>query len=155
MAYLQSYRGDYRGGYGSRGDPGLFGFLGGAVRKVGRVVTRAFVPPPIRAIAETIMPGPAIAPSARMPQMRMPAVTETRDPGYARKKREAAGLPPKRRRMNPGNAKALRRAIRRQESFVKLARKALKGTKSTITTRGSRSRAVKISEHGPGGVTVR
>jgi len=43
----------------------------------------------------------------------------------------------KRRRMNVGNAKALRRAIRREQGFVKLARRALKGTGYRITTRGS------------------
>lgn len=44
----------------------------------------------------------------------------------------------KRRRMNVTNAKALRRAIRRQDGFVKLARRALKGSGYTIATRGSR-----------------
>lgn len=43
----------------------------------------------------------------------------------------------KRRRMNPGNAKALRRAIRREEAFVGLAKRALKGSKYTVTTRGA------------------
>lgn len=44
----------------------------------------------------------------------------------------------KRRRINPANPKALRRAIRRQDGFVKLARRALKGSGYTIVTRGSR-----------------
>ena len=62
----------------------------------------------------------------------------------------------KRRRMNAGNAKALRRAIRRQGAFVNLAKKALKGSGYTIQARGSRrSRPVSIRESGPGSVTVR
>lgn len=44
----------------------------------------------------------------------------------------------RRRRMNPTNPQALRRAIRRQQGFVKLARKALQGTGYQIVTRGSR-----------------
>jgi len=43
-----------------------------------------------------------------------------------------------RRRINPANPKALRRAIRRQDGFVKLARRALKGSGYTIVTKGSR-----------------
>ncbi len=63
---------------------------------------------------------------------------------------------PRRRRMNVANAKALRRAIRRQMGFVKLARKALKGTGYTIVSRGSRSRRpVSIKESGAGSVIVR
>jgi len=62
----------------------------------------------------------------------------------------------KRRRMNVGNAKALRRAIRRQQGFVKLARRALKGTGYTVTSRGSsRRRPVSVRESGPGSVVVR
>lgn len=63
---------------------------------------------------------------------------------------------PRRRRMNVANAKALRRAIRRQAGFVKLARKALKGTGYTIVTRGSRSRRpLSVKESGPGSVILR
>lgn len=43
-----------------------------------------------------------------------------------------------RRRMNPANPKALRRAMRREEAFVRMARRSLKGSKYTISTRGSR-----------------
>jgi len=61
----------------------------------------------------------------------------------------------KRRRMNVANPKALRRAIRRQAGFVKLARKALKGSGYTIVTRGSgRRRPINIREAGSGSVTV-
>lgn len=46
--------------------------------------------------------------------------------------------PAKRKRINPANPKALRRTIRRQDGFVKLARRALKGSGYTIVSRGSR-----------------
>jgi hypothetical protein len=63
---------------------------------------------------------------------------------------------PRRRRINPANPKALRRAIRRQAGFVKLAKRALKGTGYTIVSRGSRRTPKRISvrESGPGGVQI-
>ena len=42
------------------------------------------------------------------------------------------------RSMNPANAKALRRAIRRQTAFIGLAKRALKGTGYTIRRAGTR-----------------
>lgn len=62
------------------------------------------------------------------------------------------------RRMNPLNPRALRRGISRQKGFIGLAKKAMKGTNYTVTTRGARSRApqrIAISERGPGSVSVR
>jgi len=44
---------------------------------------------------------------------------------------------PKRRRMNVGNAKALRRAIRRTDGFVRLSRSALKNTGFKIVSKSS------------------
>ena len=62
----------------------------------------------------------------------------------------------KKPRMNVANPRALRRAIRREQGFVKLARRALKGTGYTITTRGSRTRRpISVRESGPGSVIVR
>lgn len=37
------------------------------------------------------------------------------------------------RRINPGNVKALRRAMRRQDAFVKLAQSALKGSGYSVS----------------------
>jgi len=56
--------------------------------------------------------------------------------------------PPKRKRMNPANPKALRRAIRRQSGFVKLARRALKGSGFKIVSGGSRPRRDIAPGHG-------
>lgn len=62
MGYLGTYRGDYLGSY--RGDPGLFGFLGKAVKGVaslgGKLLGGAVAATPIgmagTAIARTILP---------------------------------------------------------------------------------------------------
>ena len=43
----------------------------------------------------------------------------------------------RRRRMNAGNAKALRRAIRRTDAFVRLSRSALKNTGFKIVSKSS------------------
>lgn len=66
----------------------------------------------------------------------------------------AGAMPPKRRRINPANPKALRRAIRRQQGFVKLAKRALKGSGYRIVTAGSTRPKMKIQEAGPGSVYV-
>jgi hypothetical protein len=69
--------------------------------------------------------------------------------------RAIKGLPKRSgRRMNVGNAKALRRAIRRQTGFVKLARRALQGTGYSIVSKGSRRPKTVVREHGAGGVIV-
>jgi len=44
---------------------------------------------------------------------------------------------PRRRRMNAGNAKALRRAIRRTDAFVRLSKSALKNTGFKIVSKSS------------------
>lgn len=46
----------------------------------------------------------------------------------------------KNRRMNPANAKALRRAIRREQAFVSLAKRTLKGTGITVRRTASFAR---------------
>jgi hypothetical protein len=63
----------------------------------------------------------------------------------------------RRRRMNMANGKALNRANRRVDGFVRLARKSLKHTGYRIVTKGSGKRRASVSVHesGPGGVTVR
>lgn len=75
--------------------------------------------PGIRGIAQRIVPGGAtgyVSPSGKPVRLKQD------------------GTPYKRPTMNVGNAKALRRSIRRQTGFVKLARRALKGTGYRITT---------------------
>lgn len=60
----------------------------------------------------------------------------------------------KRRRMNVTNDKALRRAVRRTDGFVKLAKRALRGTGYTVVSKSSRARRVNVRESGAGSVTV-
>lgn len=61
----------------------------------------------------------------------------------------------KRRRMNVANSRALRRAIRREQGFVRLARRALKGTAYSVVTKGSRRRRSPIVvETGEGSVNL-
>jgi hypothetical protein len=63
----------------------------------------------------------------------------------------------RRRRMNMANGKALARANRRVDGFVRLARKSLKHTGYRVVTKGSgrKRSSVSVHESGPGGVTVR
>ena len=63
----------------------------------------------------------------------------------------------KNRRMNVANPKALRRSLRRQKGFVKLAKRALKGSGFKIVTKGSGARRGPnvIVESGPGSVVSR
>ena len=68
--------------------------------------------------------------------------------------KDVYAMPRRRRRMNVTNDKALRRAIRRTQGFVKLAKKALKGTGYTVVSRGSTRKRHVIKESGPGGVVV-
>lgn len=49
----------------------------------------------------------------------------------------------KNRSSNPGNARALRRAIRREQSFIALARRALKGTGISVSRRQVARKAVR------------
>ncbi len=168
MGYLSSARGDYGGSYMGRGDPGLFGILGG-IAKGALGIAGKILPGPAGAIARFaggLIPGrrTIAAPVLRMPPGGPPGVARFAGP---RVQFRGPGPPPsmprgfpgmpgyRRRRMNPGNVKALRRAMRRQESFVKLARRALRGSKYKITTAGARTapRTI-IRESGPGGVTV-
>lgn len=167
MPYLSSHRGDYAAAY--RGDPGLFSFIGKALKTGLGVVSKIGIPV-VSGIAGTVLGAVSKRPRApimtQAPIMRGQALPGGRQilpvPGIRGAAQRfvpggATGLMlgPRRRRMNPANPKALRRAIRRQSSFVKLARRALKGSGYQITTRGSRrARPISIREAGPGGVTV-
>lgn len=68
----------------------------------------------------------------------------------------SSDMPRKRRRMNPANAKALRRAGRRVDSFVRLAKSSLKHTNYKIVSKSAgkaRGKAPNVVvETGPGSV---
>lgn len=155
MAYYMT--GDY---YGSAGDPGLFSFIGKAIKTVG-----GLLPGPIGAVARfggglldrPSAPArqPLAVPFSNVVQQgtggrsmfsRLRTAGQALIPGGVE---PGAGCPSgyhldkqtqskcvKNRRMNPGNARALRRSIRREAAFIGLAKRALKGSGYTFKRTG-------------------
>lgn len=127
----------------AQGDPGFFGFLG----KVAGTVLRA-APGPVGTIARVILPG-----GGRRAPGRLPVPISPSFPTFVGPRREdqplqlidpETGCPvkKKRRRIDPLNLKALRRANSRQRSFLRAVDRTLK----TMPTKGSvASRRKKIS----------
>ncbi len=117
------------------GDPGLFdtfkrigrGALGFATGGFGGAIAGLSRRPPTPRQAATFFQAPRSGP----PLPGVIAAGQRLFPGGA------TGFAPRRRRMNVGNAKALRRAIRRTDGFVKLARSALKNTGFKIVSKSS------------------
>lgn len=136
------------GDYYMAGDPGFLSSIGGFFKKaIGVAAGQLPVVGPAITVGRTIIGG--------------------RGPAPVRIVRPAGGAPGpmigldgrpgrKRRRMNYANDRALKRSIRRQAGFVKLAKKALKGSGYMIVSKGSRrsSRPLSIKESGPGSVHV-
>lgn len=165
MPYLGSYQGDYLGAY--RGDPGLFGFLGKTVKKVaGSLLGSTPIGVGMRTISglaggpvrqnqgrQVVMPAPGLrgAMQRLVPGGASGLVDKEGKPVRIRKD----GKPYKKPTMNVANARALRRSIRRQQGFIKLARRALRGTGYSIGRSGTRRRSTVINERGPGSVVVR
>jgi len=152
----------YRGGRGDyyRGDPGLFstigsifkgvakvagGFItggpGGALKAgVGLVASRPGVglqlPAPSSGGGLTLPGGIGVHPTRILPGGK-PFITQqggaTR-PGYHLDKKTRS-YEVRNRSMNPANPRALRRAVRREQGFVALAKRVLRGTGITIGRR--------------------
>lgn len=145
MAYLSSsMMARARGGYGTRmraGRGGLpllpivGGWLGGVVKRTAAGVIRRIGGVGTSVAAGAVgaaIPGmvrPPAAPPGMVPVPGVRGKVQRILPGGA------SGFM-RRRRMNVANPKALRRAIRRTDGFVKLARRTLKGTGFTIARRG-------------------
>ncbi len=108
------------------GDPGLFDTL----RNIGRaIIPLTPLGGPIAAATTFFKPGgrfPIPRRGGRAP------VLEAMPDGTVRRKR---------RRTNFGNIKALKRAMRRQDGFVKVAKKALEGSNFTVVSRASQATA--------------
>jgi len=119
------------------GDPGFFGTLLSVGKRIGRA-------------ALGIPPKQAVSFRAPTPGFRSNGIPIIRTPGI--KAAIQRGIPGgatglevgpdgmmrrKRRRMNAGNAKALRRAIRRTDAFVGLAKSALKNTGFKIVSKSA------------------
>lgn len=148
---MSYYMGDYY-----QGDP----FLGGLFRKVAGTVKGAVggflrggpvsaitggVAGAVGARARLGRPGIQRLPVSRMKVTRVPGVIgglQRIVPGGATglEVLDTMGLR-KRRRMNVGNAKALRRAIRRMDGFVGLARKSLKHTNYKLVSKSAGRRS--------------
>lgn len=161
MAY---YQGDYY-----QGDPGLFGAIGRTIKgAVGGFIRggpmgaiTGAVGSHIRPAAESVFTRYAARPTPTMKVPVGPAMPMLPSPTYSKpdyrgtKISPTTGLPvKKRRRMNVTNDKALRRAVRRTDGFVKLAKRALRGTGYTVVSKSSRARRVNVREAGAGSVTV-
>lgn len=150
------YKGDYYRGDYYRGDPGLLGSIGKGLLKVAKVAAplASFLPgggliAPVlgaltagranpAALAGPIMmqqPGAGVRitlPSAgglSLGAIGVGAFGGSQERGGRAVTVNAAGeIVPRRRRMNPANVRALRRAIRREQAFIALARRSLRGT---------------------------
>lgn len=142
------YRGDYYRGDGNyyRGDPFLGGLISGAAKFAAPLIGKAanwvgkatglVARNPVAAAATAVG---ATAPILRAPAASMPAPIQLGPIGINPGAALPGGQPlitwgvKKRRRMNPLNPKALKRAIRRAEGFEKFARKTVN---ALYTTRG-------------------
>lgn len=166
MPYMGHRKGDYLGGY--YGDPGFFS----KILKIGGKLVGSFLglgSPPAPTIIQAapqyrsaglMVGGPRGIVVGQPPISQAFVGTPPRarrdvTPGMGGPRLDPrTGFPVKRKRMNVANPKALRRAIRRQAGFVKLARRALKGSGYQIVSKGSRAKRINVREAGSGSVTV-
>jgi len=126
----------FGGSQNMRGDPGFFDTL----FKVGkRVIGAAIGATPVGA-GIAALSGP---PRAQQQQTVFTAPSPFAIPRIGKTTAQktvinAQGFPVRRRRrMNAGNAKALRRAVRRTDAFVRLSRSALKNTGFKIVSKSA------------------
>lgn len=142
MGYLASRRGDYLSSARLARSRGQFlpSIISGGLSIIRKIISKPAVKAVSGAIASGAVgagisaawPGGSAPPgSAKVPGMkgRIQRFLPGGQTGYYR-----------RRRMNPANPKALKRAIRREQGFIKLARRTLKGTGYSISRRGIASK---------------
>lgn len=131
----------YFGGASSAaGDPGLFGTLGKLGAALGRNLP--IVGAGIRTLEAFQRPTGGTRPPAvpRIPTISTGAATTILGMDGMRRR--------KRRRMNPGNTKALKKAVKRVDRFVDLAKTSLKDTGWTVVSKSSlASTRQKAKEH--------
>lgn len=157
MPYYGRYVGDYGTGGYYRGDPGFLSNIWKGIKRVAAPIVGGALLGPVGAAIGTAatMPKPVptfpavgqgfqppTPPAGRIGPMAPRPGGQTRigprtggvmaqagccPTGYHLAK-DGSGRCVRNRRMNPANPKALRRAIRRTDGFVKLAKRALKGT---------------------------
>lgn len=137
-----------------RGDPGIGSFLRGAVGGIAKVAG-AVLPGPagtVARLAGRALSGPQ-RPTQQIQQLPVPVIPtpgvrgalQRTFPGGATGYQAMIPLQlgRRRRKINPANAAALRRANARINSFVRLAKSTLKHTHYQITTRGSGRRSTR------------
>lgn len=131
------------------GDPGFFGTLFGLGKRaargavgfatggVGGAIASQFRRPSMRSIAPAAPPPPRQVVPARGIVAGIQRFVPGGKTGLVVVDPETGMEVRRRRRMNVGNAKALRRAIRRTDGFVRLAKGALKNTGFKIVSKSS------------------
>jgi len=134
----------FGGSLSARGDPGFFGSLFSGIKKVGKAFVGATpLGAAIGAISEikggTDVPTTFVRPVGRVPTVPGPLQLTGGGTGrgVALVRRPDGTVVRRRRRMNAGNAKALRRAIRRTDAFVTLSKSALKNTGFKIVSKSA------------------
>lgn len=136
------------------GQGGLGSFLGGALKTVARAATGFVTGGPAGAIGGVVS---SLVPSSRPAPgggLQIPSVT-VRPGAFLPGGTPLVSFGKKRRRMNYANGRALARANRRVDGFVRLARKSLQHTGYKIVSKSAGKRPVNIRESGPGSVNVR
>lgn len=161
---MSYYQGDYY-----QGDPGIFGDIWGGIKKVGRIgagvvgivnpvaggiMTKVFGGGQRQAAAAPVLRAPPSSTFTRMAAQPAPYQQQPQAKVVQTPQGPMVVAAKKRRRMNVTNDKALRRAVRRTDGFVKLAKRALRGTAYTVVSRSSRVKRVNVRESGAGSVTV-
>lgn len=126
-----------QGDYYAAGDPGVFSFLGKVAKGALGFVTGGPVGA-AAALAPSILRSRSRAPQLQAPR-GAPIIGRTPSQAYAREMATQPGFRKKRRRMNYTNTKALKRANRRVDGFVKEVRKTLKHTNYKLVTKSRSS----------------
>lgn len=141
------------GDYYMAGDPGLFSSIGGLFKRAGRGALGFATGGVGGAIAGLTAPTRRSAPRMGSFTVTPRAIAPGGRPFVTR---GGVGTGRRRRKMNYANGKALTRANRRVDGFVKLARKSLKHTNYKIVSKsaGRSKRPISISERGAGSVHV-
>ncbi len=132
----------FGGTRGMVGDPGFFDTLFGFGKRAIKTGIAFATGGPIAAAAVNFPKRQLPPPRAvQLPPGRIPTIGQAFGPppgGAAMVSIDPrTGMPKRRRRMNVGNAKALRRAIRRTDGFVRLSRSALKNTGFKIVSKSA------------------
>ncbi len=164
---IMSGQGDYAsGGYGYRGDPGLFGFVSKLIKPIWKVVKPLILPAGLGAAGAMVaapptavtvsqpppvpgagaMPGGGLLPAAGAllggalaGWQGAPVAGGVCPVGYhPRKDRKLPFKCVRNRRMNIANPRALRRGMRRVQGFDKLARKTISFTRRVKMKKRSR-----------------